>query len=85
MKVYVDTNVVVGSIVDSHIHYDRCKPLMDEIAAGKYEGFISGHGLTEIYSVLTRTPFVPLSTNRRVADPVRRYSSGPAIGFIEQQ
>jgi predicted nucleic acid-binding protein len=59
VKVYVDTNIVVGSIVDTHIHYDRCKPLMDEIAGGKYEGFISGHGLTEIYSVLTRTPFVP--------------------------
>lgn len=32
---------------------------MDDIASGKQEGFISGHGLTEIYSVLTRTPFVP--------------------------
>ncbi|HWY69269.1 MAG TPA: PIN domain-containing protein [Terriglobales bacterium] len=59
MKVYVDTNIVVASIVDTHIHYQQCKPLMDDIGRGKYQGFISGHGLTEIYSVMTRTPFVP--------------------------
>ena len=59
MKVYVDTNIVVASIVDGHIHYDRCKPLMDEIGAGRHDGFISAHGLTEIYSVMTRTPFIP--------------------------
>ena len=32
---------------------------MDSVAAGKHHGFISAHGLTEIYSVMTRTPFSP--------------------------
>jgi hypothetical protein len=32
---------------------------LDDIGAGKHQGFISAHGLTEIYSVMTRTPFTP--------------------------
>lgn len=59
MRVYVDTNIVVSSIVESHSQHDRGKRLMDSIVVGKHQGFISGHGLTEIYSVMTRTPFAP--------------------------
>lgn len=59
MRVYVDTNVVIASIIQSHQHYASSKPLMDLIGTGKHEGFISAHGLTEIYSVMTRTPFSP--------------------------
>jgi len=59
LKVYVDTNVVVASVVETHVHHSSSKPLMDSLSQKKDQGFISAHGLTEIYSVMTRTPFRP--------------------------
>lgn len=59
MKIYVDTNVVVATVIESHIHHRLSAQLFDLISAGKHQAFISAHGLCEVYSVLTRTPFVP--------------------------
>ena len=33
--------------------------VLDAFADGKHRGYMSAHGLTEVYSVLTRTPFTP--------------------------
>lgn len=59
MKIYVDTNIVVANVVESHIHHQPSTRLFDLVIAGRHEAFISAHGLSEIFSVLTRTPFIP--------------------------
>ena len=42
-----------------HPHNASALALLEELLSGKHRGFISAHSLTEIYSVLTRTPFTP--------------------------
>jgi predicted nucleic acid-binding protein len=33
--------------------------VLEDLISRKYHGYLSGHSLTEVYSVLTRTPFKP--------------------------
>lgn len=57
MNVYVDTNVVVARTAVGHPHQANAVHLFREIATRRWTPVISAHGLAEIYSVLTRTPF----------------------------
>ena len=59
MKWYFDTSVEVALCVKGHPHHASALALMEQVAAGKHQGFISAHGMVEVYSVLTRTPFTP--------------------------
>jgi predicted nucleic acid-binding protein len=56
MKVLLDTNVLVASVVRGHEHHARSFPLLERVQNGKDEGFVSAHSLAEIYAVLTRLP-----------------------------
>jgi predicted nucleic acid-binding protein len=59
VKWYFDTSVLVSAAVAEHPHNASALALLEELAHRRHRGFISAHGLTEIYSVLTRTPFEP--------------------------
>lgn len=62
MKVYFDTNVLVAALQPNHIHHGRSLAAYGRVRAGAIAGYISCHGLTELYSVLTRAPWtVPAS------------------------
>jgi predicted nucleic acid-binding protein len=54
-----DTSVLVPAAVSHHPHNAPALAVLEELAARKHRGFISAHSLTEVYSVLTRTPFKP--------------------------
>lgn len=56
MKVFLDTNVLVSAVVKQHVFHERSFPVLDRVQAGKDEGFVSAHGLAEMYSVLTNLP-----------------------------
>jgi predicted nucleic acid-binding protein len=56
MKVFLDTNVIVASVVEKHEHHDRAYSVLDRVQSGKDEGFVSAHGLAEVYAVLTKLP-----------------------------
>jgi predicted nucleic acid-binding protein len=56
---YFDTSVLVPAAVTLHPHNAPALAVLEELLHRKHHGFISGHSLTEIYSVLTRTPFRP--------------------------
>ena len=56
MKVYLDTNVLVASVVEKHQSHARCYAVLDRVQTGKDEGFVSAHSLAEMYSVLTKSP-----------------------------
>jgi predicted nucleic acid-binding protein len=58
MKVYFDTNVFVAALKAEHIHHARSLAAVLRVRRGELAGYTSAHALTEIYSVLTRTPFV---------------------------
>ena len=51
--------MLVPAAVTGHPHNASALALLEELLSGKHRGFISAHSLTEIYSVLTRTPFTP--------------------------
>jgi predicted nucleic acid-binding protein len=57
-KAYFDTTVLVAACVRGHPQHPRSAALL--AAAGKRtQGYLSAHGLAELYSVLTRAPFTP--------------------------
>jgi predicted nucleic acid-binding protein len=59
VRVYLDTNVLVAAFVADHIHHPPALEILKRIHAGKLSGVISTHVIAELYSVLTRTPFIP--------------------------
>jgi predicted nucleic acid-binding protein len=58
MKAYFDTNVLVAALKAEHTHHARSLSVVVRVCRGELAGCTSAHALTEIYSVLTRTPFV---------------------------
>ncbi len=56
MKIFLDTNVLVASVVEQHGHHQRAYAVLDRVQCGRDEGFVSAHGLAEVYAVLTRLP-----------------------------
>jgi predicted nucleic acid-binding protein len=59
VKVYVETNILVAAAVETHPHYFQSFELLSRVKAGEFPAFVSAHGLAEMYSVLTRAPFIP--------------------------
>jgi predicted nucleic acid-binding protein len=56
---YFDTSVLVAAAVQQHPHNSRAMIAIEALIDGKHRGYMSTHSLTEVYSVLTRTPFQP--------------------------
>lgn len=59
MNWYFDASVLIAAAVATHQHNGPALARMEELAASRHQGFFSAHGLTEVYSVLTRAPFRP--------------------------
>jgi predicted nucleic acid-binding protein len=59
MKWYFDSNVLVAAGISEHTHHVPAAATIQEMLRHKHRGCLSAHGLTEVYSVLTRTPFTP--------------------------
>ena len=58
------TSVLVAACIRQHPHYERARPLLEAIAAGKERGVISAHSLAEAFSALTSVPEHTLSRSR---------------------
>jgi len=56
MKVFLDTSVLVASVVQKHESHARAYAVLDRVQTGKDEGFISAHSQAEMYAVLTKLP-----------------------------
>lgn len=59
MKAYFDTTILVAASVADHSHHNPAIAALELSQGGKIESYTSGHGLSEVYAVLTRTPFHP--------------------------
>ena len=59
MTWYFDTSVLVQAAVKGHPHNAPALAVLEELLRRGHRGVISAHSLTEVYSVLTRTPFKP--------------------------
>jgi len=59
MKAYLDTAVLVAASVADHPHHSQSLAALQMVRKKAMTGHISGHGLSEVYAVLTRTPFTP--------------------------
>jgi len=59
VRVYLDTNVLIAGSVAGHPHHSPAVEVLKRIHSGKLDGVISTHVVAELYSVLTRTPFIP--------------------------
>lgn len=59
MRSYFDTSVLVPAAIAQHPHHEPALARLKELARKKQRGYVSAHGITEFYSVLTRAPFKP--------------------------
>lgn len=59
MKLYFDTSVLVSALVSGHPHHEAAYAALEQIPKAGRDACISSHGFAEVYSVLTRAPFVP--------------------------
>jgi predicted nucleic acid-binding protein len=59
VKVYLDTNIVVARAVKTHQHHVKAIDLFQQIQSRRWTPVISAHGLSEIFAVLSRTPYQP--------------------------
>ncbi|GAC1422361.1 MAG: hypothetical protein NVSMB62_18020 [Acidobacteriaceae bacterium] len=57
MKIYFDTNVLIAAVQPDHVHHPASFAALGRVRRRLDAGYISTQGLSEIYSVLTRTPF----------------------------
>jgi predicted nucleic acid-binding protein len=57
MKAYFDTNILVSALQPDHVHHGQSFTAFMRVQEGAIEGWFSGQGLTELYSVLTRAPW----------------------------
>ena len=60
MKVLFDTSVLVPAIVTRHAQHDVCWRWLEDARSAQFQGVVSTHTLTELYSVLTRLPYRPV-------------------------
>ena len=61
MRAYFDPTIFVAASVEDHVHHNQALAALElaKSAKMKNKNYVSGHGLAEAYSVLTRTPFRP--------------------------
>ncbi len=59
MKCFVDTSVLVASLVREHGHHARAMPVIRRIVGGQDQGIVAAHSLAEVYAVLTTLPVSP--------------------------
>jgi predicted nucleic acid-binding protein len=56
MKVFFDTSVLLAAVLQKHVAHERAFAVLERVQDGKDEGFVSAHGLAEIYANLTKLP-----------------------------
>jgi predicted nucleic acid-binding protein len=56
VKVFLDTSVLVAAVILKHEHHARAFEILDRVQHGTDEGYISGHSMAELYSILTKLP-----------------------------
>jgi predicted nucleic acid-binding protein len=59
LRIFLDTSVLVASVVSHHPHHSRATSVVGGVLSGKDEGCVSAHGLAETYAVLTTLPVTP--------------------------
>jgi predicted nucleic acid-binding protein len=77
MKVLFDTNVMVASVLSSHVHHPQAAPWLDRVVSGELQLVLSAHTLAEFYSILTRYPknaVSPLTANALVQDTLVKHA-----------
>ncbi|MDM8522359.1 PIN domain-containing protein [Desulfococcaceae bacterium HSG8] len=59
MKILLDTSVLLAAMIESHPVHPKAVPWLEKIRNRKYDGFIAGHSIAELYSALTTLPMRP--------------------------
>jgi predicted nucleic acid-binding protein len=56
VRIFLDTSVLVASVVKQHRDHERSFALLDRVQSGRDKGVISAHSLAESYATLTKLP-----------------------------
>ncbi len=59
MKAMLDTSTLIAAMLPDHVHHLEAHAWLKDAKQGKFEFFVSGHSIAEIYAVLTRLPRQP--------------------------
>jgi predicted nucleic acid-binding protein len=56
MILFLDTSVLVASLLAQHQDHERSFAALDRVQSGKAQGVVSAHSLAETYATLTKLP-----------------------------
>lgn len=59
MKAFFDTSVLLAALVRVHPSHEPSQQWLQRVAQGEVHGYISSHGIAELYAKLTSIPFQP--------------------------
>jgi predicted nucleic acid-binding protein len=59
MKAFFDTSVLLAALVRVHPSHAPSQRWLQQVAQGEVQGYISSHGIAEVYAKLTSVPFQP--------------------------
>jgi predicted nucleic acid-binding protein len=59
MRIFLDTSVLVASLVSTHPHHQAAMAVVRRVLSAKDEGTVAAHGVAETYAVLTTLPVSP--------------------------
>lgn len=59
MKVYFDTSILVASLIQHHPHHAVAFPRLQAVHDGTAQGYLTTHGLAELFATLTALPLKP--------------------------
>jgi predicted nucleic acid-binding protein len=59
MEICFDTSTLVSALVQQHPHHALAFPRLREVHAGSIQGYLTTHGLAELFATLTALPLKP--------------------------
>lgn len=80
MRVCFDTSMLVASLIQKHPHHLIAFPHFQSVRAGSTHGFLTTHGLAELFATLTALPLKP----RLLPAEVERLIETSVLKYFEQ-
>ena len=65
-KVCFDTSTLVAALLQRHPHHATAFPRLQSVVNGAVEGYLTTHGLAELFATLTALPLKPRLSPREV-------------------
>jgi predicted nucleic acid-binding protein len=78
MKICFDTSILVAALLQQHPHHAIAFPRLQAVKDGAVQGYLTTHGLAELFATLTALPLKP----RLLPADVQRIIGQSILGYF---